>query len=64
MQTLAFLWFELQSAQQCLRATFSESQIPANRRDGRSIGTTIAKRPSTGLFQLAAAETSLVSTAI
>jgi hypothetical protein len=29
MQTLAFLWFELQPAQQCLRETFSESQIPA-----------------------------------
>jgi hypothetical protein len=29
MQTLAFLWFELQDAQQCLRETFAESQVPA-----------------------------------
>jgi hypothetical protein len=29
MQTLAFLWFELQPAQQSLRETFSESQMPA-----------------------------------
>jgi hypothetical protein len=55
MQTLALLWFELQPAQQCLRATFSESQIPAKEGDGRSIGTTIAKRPCASLCQLAAA---------
>jgi hypothetical protein len=29
MQTLAFLWCELQAAQQCLRETFVESQVPA-----------------------------------
>jgi hypothetical protein len=29
MQTLAFLCFELQVAQQRLRATFAESQVPA-----------------------------------
>jgi hypothetical protein len=29
MQTLAFLWSELQVAQQCLRETFAESQVPA-----------------------------------
>jgi hypothetical protein len=29
MQTLAFLWFELQPAQQSLRETFSKSQMPA-----------------------------------
>jgi hypothetical protein len=29
MQTLAFLLFELQAAQQCLRETFVESQVPA-----------------------------------
>ena len=29
MQTIAFLWFELKAAQQCLRETFAESQAPA-----------------------------------
>ena len=28
MQTIVFLWFELQVAQQCLRETFAESQVP------------------------------------
>ena len=27
MQKLAFLWFELQAARQCLRETFVESQV-------------------------------------
>jgi len=29
MQTIVFLWLELQVAQQCLRETFAESQVPA-----------------------------------
>jgi hypothetical protein len=29
MQTLAFLWFELEVAQQSLRESFVESQVPA-----------------------------------
>jgi hypothetical protein len=29
MQTMAFLWFELQVAQQCLPESFAESQVPA-----------------------------------
>jgi hypothetical protein len=29
MQSLAFLWCELQAAQQCLRETFVESRVPA-----------------------------------
>jgi hypothetical protein len=29
MQTLAFLWFELQVAQKSLRESFVESQVPA-----------------------------------
>jgi hypothetical protein len=33
MQTLAFLWFELQVAQQRLRATFAQSQVPAKARN-------------------------------
>jgi hypothetical protein len=30
MQTLAFLWFELQTARQRLRTTFAEAEVPAN----------------------------------
>jgi len=33
MQTLAFLWFELEVAQNHLHATFAESQLPAKARN-------------------------------
>jgi hypothetical protein len=33
MQTFALLWFELQVAQQCLRETFAQSQVPAKARN-------------------------------
>jgi hypothetical protein len=36
IQTLAFLWSELQVAQQCLRKTFVESQVPAKAPDVNS----------------------------
>ncbi len=33
MRTLAFFWFELQIAQQRLRASFAQSQVPAKARN-------------------------------
>jgi hypothetical protein len=44
MQTLAFLWFELQAARRRLRETFAEDQVPADAVNGSadapsSVGT-------------------------
>jgi hypothetical protein len=36
MQTLAFLWFELDVTQQRLRATFADSQVPVEARNSNS----------------------------